>query len=180
MNQANAVLVRWTRVDTEPGTLLIAATASGLGFIGSPNAPFEELERWARRTFPGGSSLANDDDAMAPYANQIKAYMNGESNALALTFDLAGTPFQREVWQTLLEIPYGETTTYSDIAHRIGRPAAVRAVGAAIGANPVLIGIPCHRVVGKNGALTGYRGGLAMKQHLLELEGRVHAGQGVK
>jgi len=74
------------------------------------------------------------------------------------------------VWKALNEIPYGQTKTYSDIAHSINKPAAVRAVGAAIGANPILLAVPCHRIVGKNGTLTGYRGGLEMKKKLLELE----------
>ena len=81
-----------------------------------------------------------------------------------------GTDFQKQVWNALLDIPFGQTCTYSDIAAKIGRPSAVRAVGAAIGRNPIWLLIPCHRVVGKNGALTGYAGGLELKRYLLDLE----------
>ena len=84
--------------------------------------------------------------------------------------DIEGTPFQKEVWQALQEIPYGETITYQEISEKIGRPRAVRAVGTAIGKNPLLMVIPCHRVIGSKGQLTGYRGGLAMKQALLTFE----------
>lgn len=170
MNQTPKTLIWWMQIEAEPGALFLAATPSGLCFVGSAGAAFEELERWSNRTFRGGSVLTRDDEAMAPYARQLIAYLKGELNAFSVAFDLTGTPFQQAVWQALQEIPYGKTWSYSDIAERIGRPSSVRAVGTAIGANPVLIGIPCHRVIGKNGALTGYRGGLPMKRHLLELE----------
>ncbi|RXZ77651.1 methylated-DNA--[protein]-cysteine S-methyltransferase [Paenibacillaceae bacterium] len=84
-----------------------------------------------------------------------------------------GTPFQKAVWKALCEIPYGQTRSYSDIAHQIQKSAAVRAVGTAIGTNPILITVTCHRVIGKNGSLTGYRGGMEMKMILLELERNV-------
>ncbi|TYP79696.1 methylated-DNA--[protein]-cysteine S-methyltransferase [Paenibacillus methanolicus] len=173
MTQTMPVSIRWAQIDVEPGPLLIAASPSGLCYVGSPGASYEELERGLKRAFPGGVALDNDEDAMAQYAAQVFAYLKGEQGEFTLSLDLMGTPFQRKVWQALLDIPYGQTSSYSEIAQRIGRPDAVRAVGTAIGANPVLIGIPCHRVIGKNGALTGYRGGLEMKRHLLELERRV-------
>src|SRR5699024_3681213 len=84
--------------------------------------------------------------------------------------DIIGTPFQKKVWQSMCEIPYGQKATYSEIAHNIGNKKAVRAVGTAIGANPLMIILPCHRVIAKNGALTGFRGGLEMKKMLLALE----------
>ena len=96
--------------------------------------------------------------------------MKGKEQTFTVSFDYKGTAFQLAVWNALCEIPYGQTTSYSDIANSINKPTAVRAVGAAIGANPVLITVPCHRVVGKNGSLTGYRGGLEMKTQLLDLE----------
>ena len=97
-------------------------------------------------------------------------YLEGKRKIFTVPFDFNGTAFQLAVWNALCEIPYGQTKSYSDIANYINKPAAVRAVGAAIGANPVLITVPCHRVVGKNGSLTGYRGGLEMKTQLLDLE----------
>ncbi len=102
---------------------------------------------------------------------QLHAYFAGQCR----TFDLAlqtlwGTPFQRQVWQALTQIPYGQTTTYGQLAHDIGNPKAMRAVGAAIGQNPHSIVVPCHRVLGANGSLTGFAGGLDRKQQLLDHE----------
>ncbi|WP_342420358.1 methylated-DNA--[protein]-cysteine S-methyltransferase [Paenibacillus sp. FSL E2-0178] len=102
----------------------------------------------------------------------LRRYFDGDTvdfNSLAL--DLWGTPFQQEVWRGLLTIPHGEVATYKELAVRIGRPLAVRAVGTANGQNPLPVIVPCHRVIGANGTLTGYRGGLQLKQELLQLEG---------
>lgn len=101
---------------------------------------------------------------------QLRAYFAGVLRQFDLPLDLAGTPFQQRVWQELLKIPYGETRSYGQVARDMGAPAAIRAVGAANGANPVPIVVPCHRVVGANGKLTGYGGGLPLKQRLLALE----------
>lgn len=108
-------------------------------------------------------------------ARQLKAYFAGELKEFSLPVRPEGTPFQQRCWQALTEIPYGETVAYSDIAARIGNPKACRAVGLANNRNPISIIIPCHRVVGKNGALTGYGGGLSTKELLLDLERRVLA-----
>jgi methylated-DNA-[protein]-cysteine S-methyltransferase len=102
---------------------------------------------------------------------QWLAYLKGELKQFDLPLHfLWGTPFQQSVWTALLTIPYGQTTSYADIAHAVGRPSAFRAVGAAVGRNPLSVIVPCHRVMGANGALTGYAGGLQRKQHLLQLE----------
>lgn len=102
---------------------------------------------------------------------QVEAYFRGTLTRFDLPLELAqGTPFQQQVWRALLDIPAGETTSYSELSRRIGRPRAVRAVGAAVGRNPLSIVVPCHRVLGAGGALTGYAGGLARKQALLLLE----------
>ena len=101
---------------------------------------------------------------------QLDLYFKGQLTAFDLALDLRGTPFQKQVWQHLTAIPYGRTTTYGDLARDIGNPKAVRAVGLANGKNPVPIIVPCHRVVGKDGSLTGFGGGLAVKQFLLDLE----------
>lgn len=105
-------------------------------------------------------------------ANQIKAYFDGKKVMFNLPLNPAGTPFQRAVWQALTEIPYGETRSYQDIAIAIGNPKAVRAVGGAVNKNPIMIVIPCHRVIGKDGSLVGFYGGLELKQRLLDLEKR--------
>lgn len=104
-------------------------------------------------------------------ARQLAEYFAGTRQQFALPLDFAGTPFQQQVWQALLTIPFGQTRSYSDIARQIGRPAAVRAVGAANGRNPISIIAPCHRVIGAGGALTGFAGGLQAKETLLQLEG---------
>jgi methylated-DNA-[protein]-cysteine S-methyltransferase len=103
-------------------------------------------------------------------ARQVREYFAGERERFELPFAPAGTPFQQRVWRALLQIPCGATTTYGDIARRIGMPRSMRAVGAAIGRNPISIIVPCHRVVGRSGALTGYAGGLERKRALLERE----------
>lgn len=101
---------------------------------------------------------------------QLQQYFDGERYEFDLPLSPEGTSFQMEVWRALEKIPYGETISYLDLAKRIGKPAAVRAVGAANGANPLPIVIPCHRVIGHNGKLTGYGGGLEKKQYLLSME----------
>jgi len=101
---------------------------------------------------------------------QLQEFFCGTRNEFDLPLDLVGTPFQQSVWQQLLTIPYGATISYGQHAQNIGRPKALRAVGAAIGRNPVSIIVPCHRVVGSNGAITGYAGGIERKQTLLAFE----------
>ena len=101
---------------------------------------------------------------------QLGEYLDGKRKSFGIPLDLKGTSFQESVWKELQNIPYGGVVSYSDIANKIGRPKAVRAVGAANGANPVMIVVPCHRVVAKSGQLTGFRGGLEMKKALLALE----------
>jgi methylated-DNA-[protein]-cysteine S-methyltransferase len=103
---------------------------------------------------------------------QLAEYFAGRRKAFDLTLDFAGTEFQTKVWDALLTIPFGETRTYAQIAKQIGHPEAVRAVGAANGRNPISIVTPCHRVIGSNGELTGFAGGLGTKEYLLRLEGR--------
>jgi methylated-DNA-[protein]-cysteine S-methyltransferase len=107
---------------------------------------------------------------LAETARQLDAYFDGNVRAFDLDLAPHGTPFQLDVWHALLRIPYGETTTYSDLAVTIGRPAAVRAVGAANGSNPIPIIVPCHRVIGRDGTLVGFGGGIDMKRTLLALE----------
>jgi methylated-DNA-[protein]-cysteine S-methyltransferase len=113
------------------------------------------------------------DPASAPFAaaaGQLDRYFTGQLTAFDLPLELAGTPFQRQVWAALRDIPYGRTTTYGELAAGLGKPAASRAVGLANGRNPISIVVPCHRVVGANGSLTGYGGGIDRKRFLLDLE----------
>lgn len=169
MRLENKPTLYWSLLKYKDWNFYMASTSKGLVFVGSQNKPFEELSEWAMKRFPG-SDLVEDGEKLEPYAVELIQYLEGKRQAFTVPFDYNGTPFQIAVWNALCRIPYGETKSYSDIANVINKPAAVRAVGAAIGANPVLITVPCHRVVGKNGGLTGYRGGLEMKTKLLDLE----------
>lgn len=150
--------------------MYIAATEIGLCYIGSQNDPFENLESWVSKKFTN-SQLIEDPNKLQPYVRELLYYVDGKIVEFTNSFDLRGTPFQVNVWNALCSIPYGETKCYSDIATKIENPKAVRAVGTAIGANPIAVIIPCHRVLGKDGSLTGYSGGLHIKEKLLQLEG---------
>jgi len=112
-----------------------------------------------------------DTDVLVRAEQQLTQYFAGQRRQFELDLDFTGTDFQKQVWQALLTIPFGETRSYRDIARQIGNETAVRAVGAANGRNPISIIAPCHRVIGASGALTGFAGGLAAKQLLLRLEG---------
>lgn len=160
----------WSWVSHDSTRLPIAASDNGLCYVGSTSSNYEELADWARR-YIQDSKLLEDADKCQPYVQQLTEYFKGERTSFTIPMDMRGTPFQLQVWEALQSIPYGETCSYTDIAHQIGKPSSVRAVGTAIGANPLLITIPCHRVIAKNGSLTGYRGGLDMKAQLLQLEG---------
>lgn len=161
--------IGWTRLKHTQWDLYLAATDKGLCYIGTQNEDFEDLEKWVKKRLPS-YVLVENEDSLQGYAQELMEFLDGQRKEFTATTALHGTPFQQSVWQALLEIPFGETVSYSTIAERIGNPKAVRAVGTAIGANPILIIVPCHRVIGKNGSLTGFRGGLEMKAHLLDLE----------
>ena len=121
---------------------------------------------------PASDGERNDDHALLrEVATQLQEYFTGKRREFRLALDMHGTEFQKRVWRRLETIPYGETRSYAQIAAVIGEPKAVRAVGAANGANPIPIVVPCHRVIGSSGKLTGYGGGLELKKKLLELEG---------
>lgn len=169
MTNKDSLPVYWTLFTYNDWNMHLAATTMGLCYAGSQNGPFTELAEWVNAHFPN-SSLIQDDVKLQPYAVQLIEYFQGTRKTISVPVDRYGTSFQMAVWKALDEIPYGQTRSYSDIAKHIQKPAAVRAVGAAIGANPILIAVPCHRVIGKNGAPTGYRGGVDMKIKLLQLE----------
>jgi methylated-DNA-[protein]-cysteine S-methyltransferase len=154
------------RVNTPLGPMLLAATADGLA-----GAWFD-----GQAHHPGDPGLPDDPahPHLAAAARALAAHWAGRA-ATRPPLDLHGTPFQRAVWTALQAIPPGQTTSYGALAQRVGRPAAVRAVGAAVGRNPVSVLVPCHRVLGADGALTGYAGGLARKQALLRLEAQACA-----
>ncbi|MGI8841525.1 MAG: methylated-DNA--[protein]-cysteine S-methyltransferase [Caulobacteraceae bacterium] len=130
----------------------------------------DRLRRLMRRQY--GETPLTDGPAPAATARAVAAYFAGEIDALAgIVWRIAGTPFQQSVWRALADIPAGATVSYGELAARIGKPRAVRAVGLANGANPIGVVIPCHRVIGADGSLTGYGGGLERKRWLLNHEG---------
>ncbi|MBX3209698.1 MAG: methylated-DNA--[protein]-cysteine S-methyltransferase [Labilithrix sp.] len=159
---------RFARVASPLGRLVLVGDVSpdglelrGIYFEGAPHAagaiPADALE---------------DAEAFTRVTEQLAAYFDGARTSFDVTLAPRGTAFQSAVWRALAAIPYGETTTYAAIARSIGRPRAVRAVGAANGKNPLSIVVPCHRVIGKDGTLAGYAGGIENKRRLLELESR--------
>ncbi len=150
-------------LDSPIGDLLLAGEDKGLVYIGFPNGK--------GKVTPGVDWILNTD-CFRDASRQLGEYFDGKRFEFDLLLAPHGTPFQLEVLQALTQIPYGQTRTYRDIAVSIGRAKAVRAVGAANGRNPLPIVIPCHRVIGSNGNLTGFGGGLATKKFLLELESR--------
>lgn len=141
---------------------------------GKLSAILWETER-ANRVRLGELHEANDSPVLLEAQRQLQEYFAGTRNQFTLELDFTGTDFQKQVWQALLTIPFGETRSYSQIAQQIGNPKAVRAVGAANGRNPISIIAPCHRVIGASGELTGFAGGLQAKQYLLALEGTSQA-----
>ncbi len=152
------------QLETPLGPLTLVGSAAGLRAI--LWAPDDQ----ARVGLSGAALTAAPVDVLDDAAEQLTGYFAGTRTAFDLPLDLRGTAFQLAAWNALAEIPYGETRTYAEQAARIGRPAAVRAVGAANGRNPLSIVLPCHRVVGSNGALRGFAGGLGAKATLLALE----------
>jgi methylated-DNA-[protein]-cysteine S-methyltransferase len=150
-------------MDSPVGRLTLVASGQGLAAI------LWQDDRPGRVKLNIGSEDASHP-VLLEAERQLQEYFAGRRTTFALTLDLAGTPFQRAVWNALLTIPFGQTRTYGEIARQIGSPDAVRAVGAANGRNPVSIVAPCHRVIGADGTLTGFAGGLEAKARLLALE----------
>lgn len=153
-------MVEWTEVNiVDELKIRLVATNNGLRALefhsfGPPQGERNDANRW-----------------MTQAADELRAYFTANLRVFTVPLDMQGTEFQLCVWNYLKKIPYGETRSYAQVAENIGRPKAVRAVGAANGSNPVAIIVPCHRVIGSSGKLTGYGGGLPLKKRLLQLEG---------
>jgi len=146
------------RIDTPIGELTLVtrhAALAGLHFAGYD---------------PPAESVEDTEPVLEAAAEQLREYFAGERTAFDLPLTLDGTPFQQQAWRALADIPYGETVSYGEQARRIGKPEAIRAIGAANGRNPIAIVLPCHRVIGADGSLTGFGGGLETKRRLLDLE----------
>lgn len=155
-------MIHYLTIDSPIGPLTLAGRDSILTSLRMVDQTYEPSHAdW---------SLAPGEFGYA--VEQLNAYFAGELSDFDIEFDLRGTEFQQRVWKALLTIPYGETRSYGEIAEQIGAPGSARAVGWANGHNPIAIVVPCHRVIGANGTLTGYGGGLARKRTLLELEKR--------
>lgn len=171
--KGEGVEIRYTVQPSELGKLLIATTERGVCAVrfGEGDAA---LLRDLKHDF-GAASISRDDRALAPVAEQVKHLMEGSAATANIPIDIQGTAFQQLVWETLRKIPAGETRSYAEVAVSIGRPKAVRAVASACASNPVALVVPCHRVVHKNGSLSGYRWGVKRKAALLESE-RKHKG----
>ena len=151
-----------TTILTPLGRMLLARTAKGLAGVW--------FEGQKHHPAPLAVPHQPDDALLRRAAAQLRAYFSGDALAFDVPLDLQGTPFQRSVWQALLAIPAGETRSYGALAKALGSASAVRAVGGAVGRNPVSVIVPCHRVVGSDGSLTGYAGGVDRKRALLALE----------
>ncbi|APX72834.1 methylated-DNA--[protein]-cysteine S-methyltransferase [Companilactobacillus allii] len=157
--------IYYQKIIIKDHSYMIGATKNGLSFVGSRDSNLTELI-----SFYPNTKIIEDEDICSEYSKQLSEYLSGERTKFDLKLDLVGTKFQRIVWREVKSIDYGHICSYTDIANNIGNPKAVRAIGTAVGRNPVLMVIPCHRVLTKDGKLGGYRGGLNMKRDLLELE----------
>lgn len=165
-------IIHYDEVQSPIGVLVVAATEKGICNIefGSFTQMESVMRRWAERWFAHYDFVRNPE-AMESAITELQDYFDGRRQQFTVPFDLYGTSFQIDVWRALERIPYGTTCSYKDIAEQVGKPKAVRAVGGANNRNPLPIVIPCHRVIGHKGDLTGYGGGLPIKMYLLHLEG---------
>lgn len=155
--------ISYTWYESPVGPLLLAGSRAALRYVSFSAG---------KHAVPIDPHWTEDRETFTEVIRQLTEYFAGERKTFTLELDPPGTEFQRSVWTELREIPYGETISYKQLAERIRKPKAVRAVGAANGANPIPIIIPCHRVIGHDGGLTGFGGGLPLKKRLLELESR--------
>jgi len=159
-------MIRYRTIDSPIGPLALAGRGRVLTHLRMLNQTYE----------PDRADWVRDDRSFPDAVDQLDAYFAGKRTDFDLELGLSGSEFQRRVWQALLTIPYGETRSYGQIAEQIGAAGAARAVGLANGHNPIAIIVPCHRVIGANGSLTGYGGGLDRKRSLLEMEKTVISG----
>jgi methylated-DNA-[protein]-cysteine S-methyltransferase len=161
--------INYSYVDSPVGRLLLAGDADGLLLVSFPTG---------RRPREPSASWTRDDGVFAEAIAQLRSYFAGERVEFSVPLQPCGTPFQERVWAALRKVPFGATISYGELARRIGQPSAARAVGAANGANPLPIIVPCHRVIGTDHGLTGFGGGLDTKRFLLTHEARFSRGRG--
>jgi O-6-methylguanine DNA methyltransferase len=162
--------IAYARLESRIGTVWVASTQTGLCKVSLGRGQSGAFFSWLSEHV-GPREPREEPESIAFATSQLHEYFSGSRRAFDLPLDVRGTSFQRAVWSQVVRIPYGATATYGDIAQLVGKPKASRAVGGAVGANPLPIVIPCHRVIGAGGALTGFGSGLDVKEMLLRLEG---------
>ncbi|MFC5713746.1 methylated-DNA--[protein]-cysteine S-methyltransferase [Thalassorhabdus alkalitolerans] len=165
--------VFYSEMDSFIGPITLVGTNQGVCMLqyGSAEHSLPLVKTWLKKKNLKVDLLQQNNEALQTVVTQLEEYFSGERNTFDVEIDLYGTKFQRLVWEALNAIPYGQTKSYKQVALEIGAPKAVRAIGAANNQNPLPIILPCHRVVGSNGAMVGYGGGLRKKEQLLVLEG---------
>jgi O-6-methylguanine DNA methyltransferase len=168
-------ILHCTKIDSIAGPLFLAASPKGLVALEfDRRLPGQQTVRPNPRDLREENNRFKFEESashLRPYVNELQEYFAGKRRSFDFSLDLRGTEFQISCWRALVEIPYGETRSYADIARAVGKPSAFRAVGMANNRNPIAIVVPCHRVIASNGSLCGYGGGLDVKRKLLELEG---------
>ncbi len=170
--QSKNAILYMKSISSPIGDCTVLATDEGICWVSTPGADRTNGLLWVKRHMYLEQVSDSQDIPISLQCatDELNRYFAGEHVSFSCPLDMHGTPFQIAVWKALLTIPYGETRSYGELANTLGRPNASRAVGAANGANPIAIIVPCHRVIGSNGSLTGYGGGLAAKEWLLKLE----------
>jgi O-6-methylguanine DNA methyltransferase len=166
--------VSQAEIDSPIGPLALYGTNDGLMAIVFPRHSRVAVEAWLDRVI-GEVRIVDDEAAHEGTIGQLQEYFAGMRRDFDLELDLRGTAFQQRVWEAVAAVPYGQTRSYADVARAVGNGKAVRAVGAANGANPIPLVVPCHRIIGSHGGLHGYGGGLDVKARLLEIEGVIIA-----
>lgn len=162
-------MLTYDRFDTRIGQLTVVKSPRGVCFIGLPGTLLAEVEKWTLRHFPD-EILKLTSTPFEIERQQLVEYARGERQQFTFPIDHRNTPGAVRFLEEVQKIPFGETTTYGEIAHRAGRPNAARAVGRAMATNPLPLVLPCHRIVGSDGSLTGYGGGISLKKQLLQME----------
>lgn len=170
--QTNTTDVYWDGYEHDGHTFYAAMTERGVAGTSIGSETFEEFAARIRKRYKAAEvRFTRDPDKLSSCIGQLRDYFAGRLQQFDLPLDLHGTAFQKSVWDALNAIPYGQVKSYGDIAREIGNIKAVRAVGGACGANPVPIIVPCHRVIGSNRSLTGFAGGVDLKERMLQMEG---------
>jgi O-6-methylguanine DNA methyltransferase len=162
-------MITYDRFDTPIGQLTVVKSTKGVCYIGLPGTLLAEVEEWARKHFPG-EILKPASTPFEVERQQLVEYAKGQRKQFNFPLDHRNSPGALKFLEEVHKIPFGETTTYGDIALRTGRPKAARAVGRAMATNPLPLVLPCHRIVGSDGSLTGYGGGIPLKKQLLQME----------